>query len=486
LTWRPHPGFQTEFLRRDEFEGFAGGAAGPGKTDLLIVGALEHVDHPKYHGLILRRTFPRLQEIIDRCHDLYPEFGGQWVAKLHRFEFPSGAKITLGHCQHEDSKRDYHGKEFQHIAFDELTEFEQSQYEFIALSRSRSTIPELKSKVRSASNPGGIGHSWVKERFVDVATPGRRYIDPKTGLSRIFIPGTVEDNPTLFDNDPDYLARLEALPELEKKRLRYGVWDAFEGQAFPELSARVHMCAPFDIPPEWERYCVLDWGYAKPFSVGWYAVDYDNVIYRYREWYGCKREAEKSQEGADVGLKLAAWEVARGIEERERGEKVKHRYADPSIWHPRQESRKNESRGVTIHEDFANEGVYFLKADNDRDHGRQQVHRRFQLEPEIDTETGEVLSEDPKVQIFSTCHGFWRTFPQLRAEERNPEEIDTKQEDHIYDEFRYMCMARPVAPKRVSQIPQGSFRAERDRLIRAKKWARSHGTSVAAAYSRFR
>ena len=479
--WRPHPGFQEGFLRRPEFEALAGGAAGPGKTDLLIAGATRHIEHPKYHGLILRRTRPRLQEILDRCHDVYSEFGAEWKGISKRFEFPSGAKITLGHCQHEDSKRDYHGKEFQYIGFDELTEFTQSQYEFIALSRSRSTVPGIKIRVRSASNPGGKGHAWVKERFVDVCKPGRSYTDPVTGLTRVFIPGTVQDNPTLFDNDPQYVSRLMGLPELERDRLLYGIWDAFEGQAFRELSTKTHGCEPFDIPPEWTKFCVLDWGYAKPFSVGWYALDYDDVMYRYREWYGSTKETHGKEDGANTGTRMQAWEVAKGILDRENGEKINFRTADTSIFDARPSFRRKESRGVTIAEDFSSEGVHFNKADRDRVQGRHQVHKRLKLDEQID-EDGEVKTESPQFQAFNDQPAFWRTMLNLVEDEKNPEDIDTKQEDHAYDEFRYMCMARPVAPKKVVRIQPGTIRYEIDKLKRAKKRARRLGISVAEAY----
>lgn len=486
MTWMPHAGAQEIFLSRSEFEVLFGGAAGPGKTHCLVAGMLRDIEKPKYHGLILRRTFPQLQEIFDRCYELYPSLGGVFRATEKRWHFPSGSMITLGHMQHETDKYNYQGREFNRVGFDELTQFTESQYVYIVNSRIRTTDPDIKPQVLSTTNPGGIGHWWVKERFQPDRRPMKPYLDPKTGLSRIFIPGTIEDNPTLFDNDPDYVARLEALPEIEKMRLRYGVWDAFEGQAFPELSQRIHGCEPFDIPPEWERYCILDWGYSKPFSVGWYAIDYDDVIYRYREWYGCRRETENADDGNDQGLKMQAWEVAKGILEREAGEKVRMRLADPSIFHPREAKRQREARGVTIAEDFSNEGVYFRKADNERLHGKLQVHKRFQLDEEVDAETGEVLSENPRVQIFNSCHGFWRTMMNLVEDEKNTEDIDTRQEDHIYDEFRYMCMARPIVPKKVTQIPSGSFQAERARLIRARKHASIHGVSVAQAYSRVR
>ena len=487
IKWEPHAGAQESFLTRYEFEVLFGGSAGPGKTDCLVIAMLRDREHPRYHGLLIRRTFPQLQEIIDRCFRIYPDQGGVYRATDKRWTFPSGAIIDLGHCQHENDKYNYQGKEFHRIGFDELTQFTKTQYTYLH-SRLRTTDPELSPQALSTTNPGGIGHVWVKERFQPERRAMQTYHDPKTGLSRIFVPATIEDNPTLFLNDPLYVSRLEGLPEIEMKRLRYGIWDAFEGQVFTELSQLIHGCEPFDIPPEWERYCILDWGFASPFSVGWYAVDYDGILYRYREWYGCKMEVERSDEGADAGLRMQAWEVAQGIRqiEKDAGETIRRRYADPSIWHSRPEFRKKEAQGITIEEDFTRHGVHFIKADNERLHGKLQVHKRLQMNQVVDTETGEVTHEDPQLQVFNTCHGFWRTMPQLCESEKNPDDVDTTQEDHIYDELRYMCMARPIKPKKIVQIPQGTFRAERDKLLRAKRYAKRHGTSVDSAYRKIR
>lgn len=483
MTWLPHEGAQTEFLTRSEFEVLFGGSAGPGKTDCLVAGLTRDVSNPRYRALLLRRTFPQLQEIIDRCWRLYPLLGGNFRATEKRWEFPSGAIIDLGHMQHEADKYNYQGKEYHRIGIDELTQFTETQYTYL-FSRLRTTDPEIIPQILSTTNPGGIGHYWVKERFVTITDHGHTHYDPKSGLSRVFIPAKIEDNPTLFLNDPAYLARLEALPEIERMRLRHGIWDAFEGQVFTELSQRVHGCEDFDIPPEWERFCVFDWGYAKPFCVFWYTMDYDGVLYLYREWYGCKREAEGVADAADVGLKLQAWEVARGILDREKGEKIRMRIADPSIFHPHPESRKREARGATIHEDMSNEGVYFLKADNDRTHGKMQVHKRMKFETETDPATGEIIDERPMLKVFNSCKGFWRTIPQMREDPRNPEDVDTDQEDHCYDAHRYMCMARPIKPKKSERIPAGSFMAERNKLLRAKKYAQRHGVSVDVAYGR--
>lgn len=478
MSWRPFPGAQEEFLRRGEFEVLFGGAAGPGKTDCLVAAMTRGVDNQTYHGLIIRRTFPQLQEIIDRCHKIYPYMGATYRATDKRWVFPSGSIIDLGHMQHENDKYNYQGKEYHRIGVDELTQFTETQYTYL-FSRLRTTDPDITPQIVSSTNPGGIGHYWVKERFISITDAGRTHIDTATGLSRVFIPATIEDNPALFNNDPAYLARLEALPEVEKMRLRHGIWDAFEGQVFTELSQRVHGIEPFDIPPEWEKYCVFDWGFSKPFSVGWYAVDYDGVIYRYREWYGCK-EGE-----SDVGLKLQAWEVARGILERE-NETIRMRIADPSIWHPRPDNRKSEAKGPTIFDDCASEGVYFTKADNNRLHGKQQVHKRFKVETEVDEGTGEIVSEHPMFYCFNNCHHFWRTIPMLQEDQKNPEDLDTTQEDHIYDDVRYMCMARPLRPKKVNPVPSGSFQAERNRLIKAKQYAKRHGVSLTIAYNRVR
>lgn len=485
MSWIAHEGAQTEFLRRSEFEVLFGGSAGPGKTDCLVAGLTRDVENPNYRALLLRRTFPQLQEIIDRCWRLYPLLGARYRATEKRWQFPSGAILDLGHMQHEDDKYNYQGKEYHRVGVDELTQFSETQYTYL-FSRLRTTDPDINPQILSTTNPGGVGHYWVKERFVTITDHGKTYFDPKTGLSRVFVPAKIEDNPTLFLNDPAYLARLEALPEVERMRLRHGIWDAFEGQVFTELSQRLHGCEAFDVPPEWERYCVLDWGFAKPFSVGWYAIDYDGVIYRYREWYGCKREEQNVSDGADVGLKMQAWEVAKGILDRERGEKIRMRVADPSIWHPRPEGRRMESHGITIHEDMSAQGVYFIKADNDRVHGKMQVHKRLKVQEDVDTETGEVTGEFPMLKVFNSCKGYWRTMPQMREDPKNPEDVDTDQEDHIYDEFRYMCMARPVKPKKSERVPVGSFMHERSKLIRARKYAQRHGTSVDVAYSRMR
>lgn len=486
-SWIPHLGAQTEFLSRAEFEVLFGGAAGPGKTDCIIAAMLRDIENPNYRGLILRRTFPQLREIRDRCRELYPQMGGVYTVGDKVWQFPAGATITLGSMQHEDDKYNYHGHEYHRVAFDELTQFTEGQYKYL-FSRVRTTDPDIECQIISSSNPGNIGHVWVKERFQPGERDGKTVYDQKTGLSRVFIPATVDDNPSLFENDPDYIRRLESAPDIDVKRYRHGIWDAFEGQIFTELLQSLHGYEDFPIPPEWERFMVFDWGFARPFSVGWYAVDYDGVLYRYREWYGSRRANGKESEHWDEGIKLQAWEVAKGILEieREAGENIKRRIADSSIWGKHPVFRQKEARGPTINDDFVNEGVYFQKSDRDRIAGKQQVHRRLKSEIETDEETGEIISQHAQLMVANSCSNFWRTMALLCEDPKNPDDVNTKQEDHVYDEVRYACMSRPMTTKSVIHINPKSFQAERARYIKAKKFAKRRGITMSQAYGRVR
>ena len=495
--WSPHPGPQWEFCTRGEFEVFFGGAKGPGKTDCLIAEATRDIWHPKYHGLIIRKTFPRLQEIIDRCWLLYPSLGGTFVAKTNRWVFENGARITLGHCQHEADKYNYHGKEFHFLGFDELTEFEESVYLFI-IANVRMSVPGLSLRVRSTSNPGGKGHNWVKTRLVDPCNPTRKRnyvsgdktiremlipetrIHPDTGMSQCFVPATVYDNPSIMINDPLYVKRLEMLPPIERMRFLDGVWDIFEGQVFTELTQFKHGSEDFQIPPEWKKYMIFDWGYARPWCALYFAVDYDGTIYLYREKYGMV--------GIDPnkGVRQNNDEICREILKLEETEKITMRIADPACWGPTKIKGSNTVLGPSFVDDATQFGLYFLKADNDRLRGKQQMHQRFALLENIHHETGELISEVPQFVAFNSCKRWWEEVQALYEDPKNPEDVDTDQPDEGYDCTRYMFMSRPITPKIISTQPTGTFKSERNKLIRAKKYAIRHGVSLAVSYSRIR
>ena len=476
--WQPHPGPQTEFLKRNEYEVLFGGAAGPGKTDCLILAASRYVQKQKYSGLILRRTFPQLQEIMDRCREYYSQMGGEWKATESRWHWPStGATVKLGHMQHEDDKFSYQGHEYGFIGFDELTQFTGTQYLYLH-SRCRSVDPTLDPMVRATTNPGGVGHAFCKDRFVTITEPGTRYVDPLTGFDRCFIPARITDNPTLMINDPLYVKRLMLLPDEDRRRLLDGEWDVFEGQAFPELSIEVHGVHPFEIPPEWEVFRAFDWGYSSPFSVAWYACDFDGRLWRFKSLYGCKEEEPAK------GLKSTAVEIARMVKEIERDirQTVRPGPADPSIW-SKNPTKTKGGTGPSVAEEMANEGIHWLKGDNNRLLGKHQVHYRFRREETVDPDSGEVKYGEPGVYIFKDDKHFWRTMGQLALKERNPEDIEDKwAEDHIYDEFRYALMSRPIRPKVAVIEDKGSFQHERRRLLKAQSIASRRGMPLSEAY----
>lgn len=446
LIWRPQPK-QAEFLSRGEFEALYGGAAGGGKSDALIIEALRQVHIPHYKCLILRKTFPQLRELIDKSFRYYRQAypRARYNQTAHTWTFPSGAKIIFGSLNTEASKYDYQGQAYDVIMFDEITQFQYSEYMYL-MSRCRPNGPGTQCYIRCTGNPGGIGHQWVKERFITAAEPmttvwsDTEWYD-NTGAvhhskrSRVFVPSTVFDNKALLANDPNYVMTLASLPEAEKKALLYGSWDSFSGQVFTEFKndpkhyddrLNTHVIKPFVIPKDWAIWCGLDWGYSKPFSVGWYAVDHERRLYRIREYYGCSGEPNH-------GVFLEPTEVAKTIKEIENEDpnligRTIHRVGDPAIWG----TQGTESIGAL----FERQQVYFEKADHARLDGKMQVHHRLVFDDE----------GVPLFYCFNTCKHFIRTFPNLIYDDVRIEDVDTDGEDHIYDEFRYVCMKNPIAP----------------------------------------
>ena len=493
IVWKPQPR-QLEFMRRPEPEALYGGAAGGGKSDALVIEALRQVHIPHYRALILRKTYPQLSDLVDKSQRYYlrafPE--AQYNATSHVWVFPSGAKIYFGSMQHTKDRTNYQGKAFDFIGFDELTHFEWEEYSYM-MSRNRPTGPGTRVYLRATTNPGGVGHGWVKARFITPAPPGTPIEEECTvqmpdgtekmlRRARVFIPSSVFDNPALLKNDPGYLASLAAMPEAEKQALLYGSWDSFSGQVFTEwrndpgylaslaampeaekqallygswdsFSGQVftewrndpkhyedqrwtHVIAPFAIPKHWKIYRGYDFGYSKPFSVGWYAADEEGRLYRIKELYGCTGRP-------DEGTHLDPVEQARRIREAEQNDpmlrgRVITGIADPAIF--------DQSRGESV-ADMQEKSPNFLHwrpGDHTRLAGKMQFHYRLHFDEE----------GRPMLQVFHTCKHFIRTIPNLVYDESNVEDIDTRQEDHIYDECRYVLMENPISPPRQIAEPR--------------------------------
>ena len=444
-------------MRRFEDEAFYGGAAGGGKSEALVIEALRQVHIPYYKGIIFRKTYPQLEELIDKSLHYYKLAfpGAQYNAGKHIWSFPSGAQILFRSMPHLADRTNYQGHAYDFIGFDELTHFTWDEYSYL-FSRNRPNGPGTRVYTRATANPGGIGHGWVKDRFVSVAPPMTTiweevpitFPDGHVEMrkkSRIFVPSTVFDNKILLENDPDYLTRLASMPDAERRALLYGDWDSFSGQVFTEWRNDpdhykdhkfTHVIEPFEIPADWAIWCGLDWGYSRPFSVGWYAVNRDRRMVRIREYYGCTGTPNE-------GVRMEPGAVARKIKEIEaddpnlRGRNI-HRVGDPAIWG----SDGTESIGALMER----ERVYFERGDHARIDGKMQIHHRLAFDAQ----------GYPRLQVFSTCKHFIRTVPALVYDESNVEDIDTDGEDHIYDELRYVCMKNPVpAPVVKTEAPRG-------------------------------
>lgn len=446
VIWKPQPK-QLAFMQRPEFEALYGGSAGGGKSDALVVEALRQINFPYYKGLILRKTYPQLSELIDKSLLIYPRAvpGAKYVSTSHTWIFPSGARIRFGSLPHANSKYDYQGQAFDYIAFDELTQFAFDDYMYL-ISRCRPNGAGTRCYVRATANPGGIGHGWVKTRFIDVAPPmtpvedditvednkGRKVTIRRT---RIFVPATVFDNNVLLTNDPHYIATLGMLPEAEKKALLYGDWNSFSGQVFRLVNDPehyddrrwTHVVNPFPIPKTWPIIRGMDWGYSRPFSVGWYSVAPGGVLYRIRELYG-------TTGAPNVGIKWTPQQCAEKIWEIEHEDpNLMGRYiygvADSAIF--------ASDSGIPIVEAFEEAQIYFEKASKQRIDGKMQCHYRLAFDEE----------GLPMFYVFNTCKHFIRCIPALVYDETNVEDVDTKGEDHNYDEWRYVCMSRPIEPR---------------------------------------
>ena len=462
IIWKPQP-TQMEMLRRGEDEVFVGGSAGGGKSEVLVINPLRQVHIPHYRALILRKTYKELEELLGKAERYYPKAfpKARFNGSKYTWTFPSGAKIEFGNLEHEKDKYKYQGRAFDTIEFDELTHFQFNEYINLG-SRNRPDGPGTHVSRMSSGNPGGIGHGWVKDRFVTAAKPTERiwerveivwpdgHVEVQY-LSRVFIPSSLFDNKILLENDPAYRARLAAMPEKERNALLYGDWDSYAGMFFddfrvtPDLRMAaamgfkesesqlqrerrfVHVIEPFEIPKDWTIYRSFDWGSRKPFSVGWWAVDYDGVAYRILEMYGCT-------DTPNTGVKWTAVKVAEEIKKVEnehrwlKGKRI-HGVADTAIW--------IEDGGPSIAEMMQKRGVWFEKADKQRLPGWEQVHYRLSFD-----EQGY-----PMMYVFSNCKAFIRTLPTLQYDETKTEDLDTDGEDHVADEVRYFCMERPIKPR---------------------------------------
>lgn len=389
-----------------------------------------------WRGVIFRRTYPELQELIFRTKEIYPWSGGRWRESDKEWRWPNGAYLRMRYLEVDEDAKRYQGHQYTWIGWDELTQWaSDSAYRMLfACLRSAAEVPT--KRVRSAGNPGGPGHHWVKARFIDPAPLGFTPITDDAGPGeRMFVPSRVQDNQIMMAADPLYVERLRASGSAEIVRAWLdGDWSVIAGAYFPEWSPERHIVPAQVLPQRWLRFRSFDWGSAKPFSVGWWAVSDGELpqfprgaLIRYREWYGM-------QPGRlNTGLKLTAEEVADGIKTREADDKVAYGVADPSIF--------AEDGGPSIAERMLRRGVVWRQADNKRVPQAGAQGGWDALRSRLKGEDGR-----PMLYVFDTCRDLIRTLPAIQHDPDRPEDVDTDGEDHAADEARYACMSRPWVP----------------------------------------
>lgn len=463
---------QSEAYLSTATEILYGGAAGGGKSHLMRVGAIAWcTDIPGLQVYIFRRLSDDLLKNHMEGVTGFPALLSEWIdsglVKINWskafIEFWNGSKIHLCHCQYEKDVTKYQGAEIHVLMLDELTHFTEKIYRYLR-GRCRMGALQLPKKyaglfprILGSANPGGIGHNWVKATFIDIAPPLRITRQPKSegGMLRQYIPAKLADNPTLLENDPDYVDRLEGLGNAALvKAMRDGDWNIVAGGMFDDVWDQVmHAVVPFDVPPGWRIDRSFDWGSSKPFSVGWWAetdgtdaVMRDGTrrsfprgtLIRIAEWYGWNGKPNE-------GLRMLAVEVARGVlkVEREIGiaGRVKSGPADSAIF--------DTQNGVCIADDMAKAGVKWEKADKgpgSRRNGWERMRKMLKAALQHPM-------EEPGLLVFDTCRQFIRTVPVLPRDERQPDDIDTDAEDHVGDETRYRCTmptrTATVAPLRM-------------------------------------
>ena len=445
---------QKLFLTSDKKYIAFGGSRGGGKSWAIRTKAiLLCLRYPGIKCMIVRKTYPELTEnhINPMCNILrcYHQDKDERLASYNdskkNITFPNGSRILFRYCDNEKDANRFQGTEVDVLFIDEATH--QSEDKFKKLTACVRGVNDFPKRVYLSMNPGGEGHQWVKRLFID-----RRFESGENPEDYIFIQSLVTDNEALMKSNPDYIKQLEALPEKLRKAWLEGSWDVFDGAFFEEFKDRpdhyldrqwTHVIEPFEIPNDWTIYRVFDWGYNHPFSCGWWAIDHDGVMYRILELYGCTKTPNE-------GVKWIPPQVFKEIHRIEcehrwlKGKKITG-IADPAIW--------NAEYGESIAETAAKHMVYFQKGDHERLAGWMQMHYRMAFDD----------NGYPMMYIFKNCKGFIRTIPLLMYDEHKVEDIDTDGEDHIADETRYVCMARPIKPRmrkdpdRYNESPQSMF-----------------------------
>lgn len=437
VAWKPHPGPQTEALQKTDFEVLYGGARGGGKTDAGIAWLVREVHNPGLRALVIRRNADDLRDWTDRANQLYSKLGAKMIGKPPEFHWPSGAIIRTGHLKDEAAYTKYQGHEYQRMLLEEVNQLPSERAYLRLIASCRSTIKGLEPRVFLTTNPGGIGHQWVKKRFIDCAPWGTsfEYAEEIFGRtlvrSRVFIHAKIDDNPTLIQNDPNYILTLEQLkytdPELYRA-WRFGDWDVFVGQVFREFDRQKHVIEHVLPRSDLNHFVGVDWGYqGKESHEGAFAAlalclyrenykgKHFNRVVAYKEWYGKNKApdvwAEDIYKHSHVQYDDAV--------------------GDASMFNPQSDGSTPIADIMQETWDKLNKGKYWIRL---KQGTRNRVGRVATLHNWLS------LAPDglPYLLFTEDCIHTIRTVPALIYDESKVEDVDTEGEDHLYDALTYM------------------------------------------------
>lgn len=450
IIWRPFPGPQTSFLAATEFEVLYGGAKGGMKSESLLMGATRQVHLERYKALVLRETYPELQELMDRSHRVFPRMVGSpaWKGDEKRWVWPNGGGvIQFGYCQTREDVERYHGGEWATINFDEIGNVADEMIWVLLMAECRCPNPAVMLGMRGSANPGKPGHRWLKSRFIDKCgldgktiyryhqklNDGKSYV-----LTRRYIPSRVTDNP-IYRNDPRYLATLHNLPEMLRRQLLDGDWNAGTGAALDELDYGVHFVKAFEPPPTWPQFAGFDWGFQHPWVFCWCAVDADGTIFVIDTIRGRRHRPD---------------EIAERIRDRVNLSAIRHIAAGHDAFY---EIRSRGENTPTIAEQFQQYGIDMVQANTARRMGLNNL-RRYLAHRGLPSGTG------PRLKFCDTPGNNW-LFAQLGTilcDPDDPEDSLKQDADDItgeggddgYDCLRYAVASRPFAAE--SSVPRFS------------------------------
>jgi hypothetical protein len=430
IVWSPQPGAQETLVNCPiTLIGF-GGARGGGKTD-GVLGKMA-VDQERlgadFNAIFFRKELPQADDLIERAKQIYLPLKAHWQDQKKQFTFVNGGRLRFRPLANDADAEKYQGQSLSHAAIEEAGNYSDPSciWKLFGALRGKGG-----GQVILTFNPGGVGHSWLKELFIRPAPKGMKVLEKMlpngAKFDYIYIPSRVVDNQILLARDPEYINRLHMVgsPELVRAWLE-GDFEIHEGSYFPEFSSK-HIIAPFNVPKHWPRYMGFDWGYSSPFAAVWGAVSSgrddggNEVPYPkgslivYREMWG------KGVDNVEQATRIASASV---------GENP-IAVADPSIF--------KCDGGPSINEQFATvfakyKHPPFRRADNDRISGWSQIRQRLVAKP-------------PLLYIFATCPYLLETLPSMSIDKRHPEDLDTTGNDHAADALRYMCKARLIDAK---------------------------------------